>query len=384
MRKSVFRIQILLSLLLIAVLISSCSQIPGSFTVINSVTQAEKKAGVEERQKLEEYADDSGNISLERLFHTLGYQPIKQVIFIKSDGSEYNYSWKEIASGTKWLADGSVLLNHGSIRPEKIFVEPYQRADSTEFSILDLAPTILSSLSLPGLPDSKSSTLFSQKAAHVVLVILDAFGYLDVQEAQQQGLIPNLLELSKPKMGLSVYPPITNVVTAALITGVEPEINGVDQSGKRSTNTATIFDQLRSKQKQFTVIEGNSLYLANLKAEDLVLSTDDNQSGTNDDEVFKNTIDKVHQGMPDFLWVHFHGIDDAGHTYAPWSPEYIQRVEAIDGYVKQLLDASPSNTLFLITADHGMHTGSEGQRNGEHGNLIAEDMFIPLFIVLKP
>jgi len=381
MRRSVFRIQILLSLFLITVLISSCSQIPSSITVINSITNEEKKAGVEEHQKLETYADDSGSIPLERLFHYLGYQAIKQVSFNNADGY---HPWKEIASGTKWLADGSISLNHETIRPDKINVEPDQQADSTEFSILDLAPAILSALSLPGLHDSKSPTLFSQKATHVVLIIMDAFGYLDVQKAQEQGLIPNLLELGKPKMGLTVYPSVTNVVTAALITGVEPEINGVDQSGKRSTKTATIFDQLRSNQKQFSVIEGNSLYLTNLKAEDLILSTDDNQNGTNDDEVFQNAINKINARMPDFLWIHFHGIDDSGHTFGPWSPEYIQRVQAIDGYVKRLLDASPSNTLFLITADHGMHSGSEGQRTGEHGNLIAEDMLIPLFIYLKP
>ena len=384
MKKSIFRIHLLLSLFLIAVLISSCSKIPGSITVINSATQEEKKAGVEEQQKLEKYADDSGSIPLERLFHYLGYQTIKQVSFINSDVSEYNRPWEEIASCTKWLADGRVLLKNESIRPNKINVEPDQRADATEFSILDLAPTILSSLSLPGLPDSRSPALFSQKATHVVLVILDAFGYLDVQKAQQQGLIPNLLELNKPKMGLTVYPPVTNVVTAALITGVEPETNGVDQSSLRSTKTATIFDILRSQQNQFTVIEGNSLYLANLKAEDLVLSTDDNHSGSNDDEVFQNAINKIKQGMHDFLWIHFHGIDDTGHTYGPWSSEYVQRVKDVDGYIKQIVDACPANTLFLITADHGMHTGSEGQRTGEHGNLIAEDMFIPLFIYLKP
>jgi hypothetical protein len=384
MRKSVFRIQILLSIFLFATLISGCTKIPRSITVINSVTQEEKKVGYEEQQKLEKYGDDFGSIPLERVFHYLGYQTIEQVSFINSDGSETNHFWKEIASNTKWLADGSVLLKNGSIHPEKIMVYPDQQANSLEFSILDLAPTILSSLSLPGLPESRDLSLATPKAAHVMLIILDAFGYLDVQKAQQQGLISNLSSLSKSKMGLSVYPPITNVVTAALITGVEPEINGVDQSGKRSTKTMTIFDQLRSNQKQFTVIEGNSLYLANLKAEDLVLSNDDNQNGTNDDEVFQNAINKIMQGMPDFLWVHFHGMDDAGHSYGPWSPEYVQRLKDIDKYIKQIVDASPADTLFLITADHGMHINNEGQRAGEHGNLIAEDMFIPLFTYLKP
>jgi hypothetical protein len=384
MRKSTARIQVLLCLILIAGLVSSCSKIPVPLTVVNSVTGEEKKAGVEEHQKLVSYADESGSIPLERLFHSLGYQAIDEISFVNADGSKTSASWKEIASSTEWLMDGGILLNQESLHPDKLTIEPDQRADPIEFSILDLAPTILSALSLPSLPGLRNPTLFSQKAGHVVFIFLDAFGYLAEQKAQQEGLIPNLLEMSKPMKGLSVYPPITSVVTAAMITGVEPETSGVDQSGKRSTKTATIFDQLQSGQKRFSVIEGNSLYLANLKVEDLILSTDDNQSGTNDDEVFQNAQNKIRQGTDDFVWVHFHGIDDAGHSHGPWSPEYIQRVQAIDGYIKQLVDASPSNTLFLITADHGMHAGNEGQRTGEHGNLIAEDMLIPFFVYLKP
>jgi hypothetical protein len=382
--KRTTQILILLSVFLLATLISSCSKTPGPITVINSVTGEGKKAGIEEKKNLEKYADDSGNITLERLFHSLGYQTINQVSFINIDGTVNKYFWNEIASGTKWRADGSVSIKNKSIQPKEIIVEPAQQANPIEFSILDLAPTILSSLSLPGNPETRNPALLSKKASHVVLILLDAFGTLNVQKAEQQGLIPNLLGLSKPMMGLSVYPPVTSVVTAALLTGVEPEVNGVDQSGIRSTKTLTIFDQLRINQKQFTVIEGNSLYLANLKAEDLILSNDDNQDGTNDDEVFQNAISKIHQQMPDFLWVHFHGLDDAGHTNGSWTSETIKRVKSIDGYIQQIVDASPSDTLFLITADHGMHPGSEGQRSGEHGNLIAEDMLVPLFTYFKP
>jgi hypothetical protein len=384
MKKTTFQILIRLSIFLLATLFSSCTKIPGSITVINSVTREEKKVGIEEKKNLEKYADNSGNIALERLFHSLGYQTINQVSFINLDGSENKYFWNEIASGTKWLANGSILIKKESIQPKEIIVEPSPQATPIEFSILDLAPTVLSSLSLPGNPETKTPALFSKEATHVVLILLDAFGYLDVRKAEQQGLIPNLLGLSKPILGLSVYPPVTSVVTAALITGVEPEVNGVDLSGIRSTKTMTLFDQLRNNQKQFTVIEGNSLYLANLKAEDLILSNDDNQNGTNDDEVFKNAISKIHQKMPDFLWVHFHGLDDTGHANGSWTPEYIKRVKSIDEYIQQIVDACPNDTLFLLTADHGMHTGIEGQRSGEHGNLIAEDMLIPLFIYLKP
>jgi hypothetical protein len=382
--KRTTQILILLSIFLFATLISSCSKIPGPITVINSITGETKKAGIEEKKNLEKYVDDSGNIALERLFHYLGYQTIDQVSFINNDGSQKIYSWNEIASGTEWFPDGSVSLENDLIHPNEILIEPSKQINPIEFSILDLAPAILYSLSLPELPETRHPALFAKKATHIVFILLDAFGYLDVRKAEQQGLIPNLIGLSQPMMGLTVYPSVTSVVTAALITGLEPEVNGVDQPGIRSTKSMTLFDQLRSNQKKFTVIEGDSLYLANLKAEDLVLSSDNNQNGTNDDEVFQNVISKIHQKMPDFLWVHFHGLDDTGHANGSWTPEYIKRVKEIDSYIRQIVDASPSSTLFLITADHGMHPGREGQRTGEHGNLIAEDMLIPLFSYFKP
>ena len=59
--------------------------------------------------------------------------------------------------------------------------------------------------------------------------------------------------------------------------------------------------------------------------------------------------------MPDLLFVHFHGIDDAGHTYGPGSPEEEAVVHEVDAAVGQLLDALPADTLIIIFADHGMH-----------------------------
>jgi predicted AlkP superfamily pyrophosphatase or phosphodiesterase len=54
----------------------------------------------------------------------------------------------------------------------------------------------------------------------------------------------------------------------------------------------------------------------------------------------------------------------------------------VDAAVGKILDALPANTLVLIFADHGMHTVDEGERLGNHGNLIARDMFIPIWTVV--
>ena len=87
--------------------------------------------------------------------------------------------------------------------------------------------------------------------------------------------------------------------------------------------------------------------------------------------------------MPDLLWVHFHGIDDAGHTYGPGSPEEEAAIATVDALLGRILDALPEDALVLIVADHGMHPVQEESRLGNHGQLIARDMLIPVF-VLEP
>jgi predicted AlkP superfamily pyrophosphatase or phosphodiesterase len=86
--------------------------------------------------------------------------------------------------------------------------------------------------------------------------------------------------------------------------------------------------------------------------------------------------------MPDLFWVHFHGIDDAGHTYGPGAPEEAETLREVDAAVGELLDALPAQTLVLIFADHGMHAVAEGERQGNHGNLIVRDMLIPIWTVM--
>jgi predicted AlkP superfamily pyrophosphatase or phosphodiesterase len=88
-------------------------------------------------------------------------------------------------------------------------------------------------------------------------------------------------------------------------------------------------------------------------------------------------------GMPELFFVHFHGIDDAGHTYAPGTPEEETVIRDVDAAVGQLLEALPADTVIIIFADHGMHRVEEEGRLGNHGHLIERDMFIPIWVVRK-
>jgi predicted AlkP superfamily pyrophosphatase or phosphodiesterase len=84
--------------------------------------------------------------------------------------------------------------------------------------------------------------------------------------------------------------------------------------------------------------------------------------------------------MPDLLYIHFHEIDDMGHTFGPDSDEYASAIERVDHYLAGIYDALPEGVLILIFADHGMHTTQEG---GNHGTLTADDLIIPIIILEK-
>jgi predicted AlkP superfamily pyrophosphatase or phosphodiesterase len=106
-------------------------------------------------------------------------------------------------------------------------------------------------------------------------------------------------------------------------------------------------------------------------------------NGGTDDNVFINAEEVIKSRMPDLLWVHFHGIDDSGHTYGPESQQVDDKIVEVDNYYGRLISILPENTLIIAFADHGMHPVTEEGRSGNHGNLIFSDMVIPIILEIK-
>lgn len=183
-------------------------------------------------------------------------------------------------------------------------------------SILDVAPTAARALGLPAPAKAARQGWEVARAEHVLLLFLDGFGYVRYSEAMGDGLIPNLAALGEPYIGLTVYPPCTSVGTAALLTGAPPQENGVDRRGIRTTEAETLLDVATAAGLQVVTVEGEALAF-NLRNAEIELSGDRDGNGGTDDNVLSNALAAIAAGMPDLLYVHFHGIDDAGHTYGP-------------------------------------------------------------------
>ena len=336
-----------------------------------------------------------GGAPLERVLWTAGHRAIERLIVSEPGGARHEFDWAAVADDAWWGNDGKLSIGGEVFPVSRLEIEPPLLLEKVEADITDIAPTVAAALGLPSPAQATGQALGASPARHVLLLFLDGFGYVRYAEARDAGLIPNLAALGEPLIGLTVYPPCTSVATAALLTGAPPAVNGVDQRGIRKTEAETLFDvanaagRLRSETLPNVVaVEGDALAF-NLRSAGVQLSGDRDGNGSTDDNVLANAlavlnegpVPNASEGMPDLFYVHFHGIDDAGHTYGPGAPEEEAVIRQVDAAVGQLLAALPADTLIVIFADHGMHRVEEEGRLGNHEHLIERDMFIPVWVV---
>ncbi len=336
---------------------------------------------------LERFAEEGAKgVPLERVLWTAGHQAVERVTILDGEGARHEFAWAAEAGGAPWLPDGTILIGGEELEAVRVEVEPPALLAQVEAKITDVAPTAAAALGLAPPSTATGRALPVAGGAmgvdHVLLLFLDGFGYVRYAEAAEAGLIPNLASLGAPMVGLTVYPPNTQVGSAALLTGAPPQVNGVEQRGIRQTELETLFDVATRAGLQVFAVEGNALAF-NLRNTEMTLSGDRDGNGSTDDNVLTNALTVLETGMPDLFYVHFHGIDDAGHTYGPGAPEEEAAILGVDAAVGQLLQVLPPKTLTIIFADHGMHPVEEEEDRGNHEYLIARDMFIPVLLVTK-
>lgn len=347
----------------------------------STVTRADYKA-------LEAFTDDDGSLPVERVLYEQGYRVIETLHAAGSDGATQIWTWPDVAEEARWFKDGTLQIGGATIDADRITLEPPALAADITASLQDIAPTAAAALDIPA-PSKATGHVLAHRgtddveANQVLLLFLDGFGYVRYREALEAGLIPHLAALEEPVVGHTEYPPCTVVGSATILTGAPPSVNGAVDRRTRSTEIETLFDVVKYAGLEGIAVEGNALSF-NLRNAEITLSGDRDNNGSTDDNVLTNALDVLDQGMPDLFWVHFHGIDDAGHTYGPGAPEEMDAVAGVDAAVGEILSKLPPRTLVLIFADHGMHAVQEGDRLGNHNNLIARDMLVPIWVLMTP
>ncbi|MBG0786219.1 MAG: alkaline phosphatase family protein, partial [Anaerolineaceae bacterium] len=289
------------------------------------------------------------------------------------------FTWDEIAEETTLSPDGTVTIGEAVYQPSSIEVTPSNRLSEVDLSILDISPTVLSALGLPNLPEAQGQSQLTTTAQQVVIILTDGTQYDKLLSMIATGDLPFFASQDEINCGISVYPPITTSASAALFTSTIAAYNGVYGYGYRSTELTTLFDVVTDNEKMAIAVEGASLPF-NLRNAEVILSGDRDNNGYSDDNVYLNAMEVIQNNLPHLLYIHFHEIDDMGHEHGENSPEYEAALVRVDGYIADIVDMLPSDTLIIILADHGMHTTADG---GNHGTLTAADMLIPVTFIQK-
>jgi len=209
------------------------------------------------------------------------------------------------------------------------------------------------------------------KDRKVLIIYIDGLGYDIYKGARNAGRIPYIASLNMGAKALTVYPPITDVTFAAMVTGNTPKYTGVHSREKRPLLVPTIFETALQKGKNSKLIEGNMKIITG-EVVPTILNIDDNKNGTIDDEIYRCAMNEI-QNPPHILMIHFHSYDDFGHDYGPGSEEALGQLEVLDSYIENITKGYEGDVI--ITADHGMHDVGDG---GEHGTFSSLDLFIPI------
>lgn len=361
-----------------------CSSCSSQWSVSVQADQEEftlNKRSFDEYQYLKSEASECEGLPLEIAFYQNGIYVIDNIVINDPEENQHTFLWEDIAEIACITKKGVIIIEEEEYHPEKVVVNVDQ-SNSLEYSLLDIYPTVAAALEIEIDEELFNIPLVNHKSDHVVLFFLDGLSGHQFQSAVEEGLITALKKTEFYTLALTVYPPRTTVASAAIITGRGPSENGVNKSGIRQTTLETICDIVADHGITAVAVEGESLSF-NLGDCETVLSGDRNLDGSTDDNVFRNVVSVIENEMPNFFYIHFHGIDDVGHTYGPDSQIVIEKIIEINGYLEQIIERLPENTMVITFADHGMHPIDGNQDKGNHGNLIAQDMVVFIHILIK-
>lgn len=339
------------------------------------------RRSIDEYQYLKNEASECDGLPLEIALYQNGIHVIDNIVINDPEGIQHTFLWEVIAETACITKKGVIIIEEEEYHPEKIIVNVDQSND-LEYSLLDIYPTVAAALEIKIDEELSNIPLVNHISDNVVLFFLDGLSGYQFQSAVQEGLITALQETEFYTLALTVYPPRTTTASAAIITGRGPSENGVNKSGIRQTTLETICDVVVGHGNTAVAVEGESLSF-NLGDCKTFLSGDRNSDGSTDDNVFRNVVSVIENEIPNFFYIHFHGIDDAGHTYGPDSQKVVEKIIEINGYLEQIIERLPENTMVVTFSDHGMHSIDGKQDKGNHGNLIAQDMVVFIHILIK-
>lgn len=232
------------------------------------------------------------------------------------------------------------------------------------------------------------------KAKHVVLIGIDGWGAYSMDKAK----VPNIRCLmdsgAYTLKKRSVLPSSSAVNWASMYMGAGPELHGYCEWGSQVPDLPsrvvnkngifpTIFSELRTAAPEAeigTIYEWGGIRFL---VDTLALNYDKHVVEVADDSTAtaRFAVKYIQEKKPTLVNIVFDALDHVGHAAGHDTPLYYEKLEEIDGYVGQIVQAVKDagiwdESIIIVSADHG------GIGKG-HGGRSMQEMETPFIICGK-
>ena len=237
-----------------------------------------------------------------------------------------------------------------------------------------------------------------KKAKHVVLIGIDGWAAEAVRQAPAEDL-PNIHYLMEHGAWTlakrSVMPSASSINWTSMMCGLPTEMHGFDKwNSTRGTIPSTsdnghgipptIFTIIRQQHPQAetgviydwdcigaitdTLAMNHHFFIKTYLGKNVLVSTQD---------YTKLATDYITDKKPEFFFFYYGSLDNAGHTYGWYGPEYMAQMKDLDSGVGMIIQALKDagiydDTVIVMSADHG----GTGKGHGKFTMLELETPFI--------
>lgn len=222
------------------------------------------------------------------------------------------------------------------------------------------------------------------KARHVVLIGLDGWGAYSVEKANMPHLKQLMNDGSYTLEKRSVLPSSSAVNWASMFMGAGPELHGYTDWGSKTPELPsrviyknnifpTVFQLLRDAEPKAEIgalyeWAGIKYLVDTLSLNYHAQALDYNKYPTSLCEL---SVKYIQDKKPNLVAICFDNPDHVGHQAGHDTPDYYTKLEELDGYIGQIVQAVKEagildDTIFIITSDHGgINKGHGGKTMNE-------------------
>ena len=194
------------------------------------------------------------------------------------------------------------------------------------------------------------------KAKHVVFIGLDGWGAYSMEKANMPTVKQLMKDGSYTLEKRSVLPSSSAVNWASMFMGAGPELHGYTEWGSKTPELPSrvlshygifpsIWGLFRDANPQAEIgffCQWNGLeYLAEMKAmsKEMHVKAEDDPSGKADKAVATHSCAYIKEKKPAFVGIFFDEPDHVGHQSGHDTETYYQKLEELDGYISEILNA---------------------------------------------